>query len=51
MAFECPKIKRNIMQGVYEKKAAGRRGCLIKGALNIKNYALMEAHNRRYTFN
>ena len=45
MVFECLKIKRNIMKDVYEKKAGGRRGCLIKRALNIKNYALMEAHN------
>ena len=51
MVFECLKIKRNIIQGVYEKKASGRRGCLIKGALNIKNYALVEVHNRRYILN
>ena len=49
MVFECLKIKRNIIQGVYEKRGGGRRGCLIKGAFNIKNYALMEALNRGYT--
>ena len=51
MVFECLKIKRNIIQGVYEKRGGGRRGCLIKGAFNIKNYALMEALNLGYTLN
>ena len=51
MVFECLKIKGNIIQGVYEKRGGGRRRCLIKGAFNIKNYALMEAHNRGYTLN
>ena len=35
----------NIIQGVNEKSCGGGRGCLIEGALNIKNYALMRALN------
>ena len=33
------------MQGVYEKRGGGSKGCLFEGTLYIKNFVIMGALN------